>query len=137
MSDRIKAIDWAGTARCLAGHRCKVYFREPSRKNLDGLHYRVNNHSVIELSPRLNERELMWVFLHEVGHARLHFNRLKAHQNELAPNRPAYSTEYLQSPKIAARETDADRLANTWFKFASYQDTLEGKHSVLRSYYDD
>lgn len=138
ISDAIKSIDWAGTAYCLTGHICKVYFREPARKGLEGLHYRVKNHSVIELSPRVvNPDAMLMLFLHECGHARLHFDDLKIHQSEPQPlSRPKHSEGHWQSPKITRREDDAERLARKWYKFCRPQTTLEGKHRVLRSYYD-
>jgi len=120
-------------ARHLTGKSVRVRLTRPD--DFDGLAWCDElGRSTIDVSPDLSDKNMMYVFLHELAHIRHHT------YIPLTETVMRSTPEDITSPSYIRREDQADRQAKDWLEYGEkYQDHdlpyLEGILTALLTYY--
>ena len=107
-------------AEKLSGRNVRVDFKKPMIRGVRGEFTRDDDTGYIRISPDLDVRNRLWVYLHEAAHALLHWDDVESSNfhtlgSELIEPMGNHSDEYQQ------HEEQATEQGRAWFTFAENQ----------------
>lgn len=120
-------------ARSLTGGPVIVRNRQPIYQGYLGMaQKRGDGTPIVDISPGVSDDEFITIFCHEMAHVKLHVSKFAPSNVQLEPQ----SVKDDRRPVIAQaayniRETEADKLAAEWVKYAARHYVKYDGYSVL------
>jgi Zn-dependent peptidase ImmA (M78 family) len=109
---------FAAVGEHLSGRRIVLRFQQPSSRDADGMLTRLDNgRALIDVNPRATDDRQLYCFLHELAHAKLHWNELGTMDEGKATARLLHDPTPA-SKEYPRQESQADTLANEWLRYA-------------------